>query len=81
LPLLAALWAAHGPCWAISLNTALACARLGVLGGAARAYRRRPLSYWLSPLADLPAALTLISSALRRRHVWRGRVLVRGGLA
>ena len=54
--------------------------RAGVLYGTARAYRQRPWSYWLSPLCDLPVALVLGISALRRRHTWRGRVLVRGGL-
>jgi len=58
---------------------ALLAVRLGTLVGAARAYRRRPWSYWLSPLCDVPASAQLCVSALRRRHVWRGRVLVRGG--
>jgi hypothetical protein len=37
---------------------------------------RPPVAYWLSPLADLPAVVLLIASALRRKHVWRGRTLV-----
>ena len=83
LPLLgllgvAAAAGAPAPPWAVATNTALAATRLGVLAGTARAYRRRPPTYWLSPLVDLPASLTLIASALRRRHVWRGRELVRG---
>jgi dolichol-phosphate mannosyltransferase len=61
------------------LNGLLAAARIGVLFGTARAYRRRPWSYWLSPVCDLPVALRLGSSALRRRHRWRNRVIVRGG--
>jgi dolichol-phosphate mannosyltransferase len=65
-----------GPLFAV--NGALAVARLGVLCGTARAYRSRPWTYWLSPLCDLPVALKLGASALRRQHVWRGRVLVRG---
>ena len=65
--------------WLITLNGILAAMRIGVLFGTARAYRRRPWSYWLSPLCDLPVAIQLGRSALQRRHVWRGRFLVRGG--
>jgi dolichol-phosphate mannosyltransferase len=54
----------------------LAGMRIGVLFGAARAYVRRPWTYWLSPLADLPVAAALFASAARRRHTWRGRELV-----
>jgi len=50
--------------------------RLGVLAGTRRAYVRPSFAYWLSPLADLPAVALLMRSALRRTHVWRGRVLV-----
>ncbi|MGD1067561.1 MAG: glycosyltransferase family 2 protein [Vulcanimicrobiaceae bacterium] len=50
--------------------------RLGVLAGTRRAYVRAPWTYWLSPLADLPALALLAASALRRRHIWRGRTLV-----
>lgn len=53
--------------------------RLGVLAGTARAYSQRPWTYWLSPLLDLPVACQLSIQALRRRHVWRGRVVLRGG--
>ena len=51
--------------------------RLGVLVGVARAYEQRPWTYWLSPLLDLPVALQLVASALRRRQIWRGRIYVR----
>ncbi len=51
----------------------LVCMRVGVLIGAARAYVRRPWTYWLSPLADVPVTFALFASALRRRHTWRGR--------
>ncbi|HJT55047.1 MAG TPA: glycosyltransferase [Ktedonobacteraceae bacterium] len=64
--------------WLVALNGILAVMRIGVLFGTARAYRRRPWSYWLSPLCDVPVAIQLWRSALQRRHVWRGRVLVRG---
>ena len=57
------------------LNGALTLMRIGVLAGAARAYVRRPWSYWLSPLVDLPVAVTLIVRSLQRRHTWRGRIV------
>jgi dolichol-phosphate mannosyltransferase len=60
------------------LNAVLLATRIGVLTGAARAYERRPWSYWLSPLCDLPVALRLWSTLAKRRHVWRGRVIVAG---
>jgi dolichol-phosphate mannosyltransferase len=80
LPLLAFSWVtgAHGSSLA-RLNLILLITRFGILAGTARAYSHRPLTYWISPLADLPVALRLIASALQREHSWRGRVLVRGG--
>lgn len=66
--------------WMLLLNSILGAIRIGVLFGTMRAYRRRPWTYWLSPLCDLPVAVQLLRSALRRRHIWRGRVLVRGGI-
>ncbi len=65
--------------WLVPLNVGLLLTRLGILAGTARAYNHQPLTYWLSPLVDLPVALRLIASALQREHTWRGRVLVRGG--
>jgi dolichol-phosphate mannosyltransferase len=53
--------------------------RCGVLLGAARAYAEPPLTYWLSPVSDPAVALALPFQALRRRHLWRGRTVVRGG--
>ncbi len=61
---------------ATAVAVALTLTRIGVLAGTRRAYVRPPFAYWLSPLADLPAVALLIRSALRRRHVWRGRLLV-----
>lgn len=58
-------------------NVLLLALRIGMLIGIARAYPSRPLTYWLSPLLDLPAGLGLWLSALRRQHVWRGRVYAR----
>ncbi len=79
LPLLLAArrWA-PGPL-VVALNAGLFMMRLGVLVGTARAYPTRPWTYWLSPLVDLPAAVQLWRSALRRNHAWRGRTLVRDG--
>jgi len=66
--------------FALVVNGVLTAVRLGVLAGTARAYRRVPPTYWLSPLCDVPVALRLWQSLLQRRHTWRGRVLVNGGL-
>lgn len=66
--------------WLMLLNGVGVATRMGVLFGTARAYRCRPWSYWFSPLCDLPVAFKLGSSALRRRHTWRGRSIVRGGV-
>nr|HET6903720.1 glycosyltransferase family 2 protein [Ktedonobacteraceae bacterium] len=67
--------------WLVLPESILAAMRIGVLVGTARAYRSRPWSYWLSPLCDLPVAVELGRNALKRRHTWRGRVLIRGGLS
>jgi dolichol-phosphate mannosyltransferase len=66
--------------WMMMLNCVFGAMRIGVLFGTMRAYRQRAWTYWLSPLCDLPVAVQLAQSALRRRHIWRGRVLVRGGI-
>ncbi|MET0585033.1 MAG: glycosyltransferase family 2 protein, partial [Candidatus Binatia bacterium] len=65
------------PPWFLALSGGLAALRIGVLFGVARAYPKRPWSYWLSPLCDLPVTLRIIQFALRRRHSWRGRTYVR----
>ena len=59
-----------------ALNVGLLLGRLGVLVGMRAAYTRVPPTYWLSPLLDAPAIVTLMVSLLRRRHHWRGRLLV-----
>ncbi len=53
-----------------------------VLLGVARAYPKRPWTYWLSPLCDLPVALRILRCALSHRHIWRNRTYVRrkGGM-
>ena len=58
-------------------NRVLLLSRLGVLAGSRRAYGQMPVTYWLSPLADLPAALRLWQSWLQRSHEWRGRIVTR----
>ncbi|HLL50103.1 MAG TPA: glycosyltransferase family 2 protein [Thermomicrobiales bacterium] len=68
---------APGPRLARGVNVVLLMVRLGVLVGTASAYPHRPWSYWLSPLTDLPVTVQLWRSAIRRRHVWRGRLLIR----
>jgi dolichol-phosphate mannosyltransferase len=77
VPLVTLALALGWPPWLIALEGALSACRLGVLAGTARAYVDPPASYWLSPLADVPAALRIARCALQRRHVWRGRAYVR----
>ena len=80
LPLLLMLWrSVPRPRVALAINSVLLMVRLGVLVGTARAYTWRPWTYWLSPLVDLPVAIQLWRNALRRTHIWRGRLLVRRG--
>jgi dolichol-phosphate mannosyltransferase len=81
LPLFLILVLCHSRArWLLLLNGIGAGMRVGVLCGTMRAYRQRPWSYWLSPLCDLSVAFKLGCSALQRRHIWRGRPIVRGGL-
>lgn len=60
------------------VNGALLACRVGVLTGMARAYESRPWTYWLSPLADSPAAARILLMSRRKRHEWRGRPLTVG---
>jgi dolichol-phosphate mannosyltransferase len=64
--------------WLLRVNVILLVTRLGILIGTSRAYPRRPWTYWLSPLCDVPVAIQLWRSVLRRRHAWRGREMVMG---
>jgi dolichol-phosphate mannosyltransferase len=77
LPLLPIVYAMGASGWIVGVNLALSLTRLGVLLGTARVYERKPWTYWFSPLLDLPVAFRLITSALRRYQVWRGRLYVR----
>lgn len=63
---------------ATMLNVGLLIGRLGVLAGMSRAYRRRPWTYWISPLADIAVVARIWQMWGRRVHTWRGRVLVPG---
>jgi dolichol-phosphate mannosyltransferase len=77
LPLAVVLALAHDTGSAtFTVAAILTCMRAGVLAGTARAYVRKPWTYWLSAFADVPVAWALFASAFRRRHVWRGRPLV-----
>ena len=64
---------------AVGLNAILFTFRLGASFGLARAYLPPPWSYWPAPVADLPAALKLIQSALKMHHCWRGRTYLHTG--
>ncbi len=55
------------------LDVVLLVARVGTLIGTARAYDRRGLAYWLSPLADPIAVAALARGLVTRRQRWRGR--------
>ena len=59
----------------LAINAVLLSVRLGVLTSTRGSYARRGLPYWLSPLADPPAAFRLWLSTLRRPRAWRGRVI------
>lgn len=51
--------------------------RWGTMVGARRAFVDRGAGYWLSPLLDGVAWFAQVSSGLRSRQRWRGRVYVR----
>jgi dolichol-phosphate mannosyltransferase len=56
------------------VDVVLAVARIGTLVGTRRAYDRADAAYWLSPLADGPAAAAIALGIARRgRQTWRGR--------
>jgi dolichol-phosphate mannosyltransferase len=55
------------------LDRALLLLRVSMLFPLAGAYTRRGVPFWLSPLADPPAAVRLTISALRPARRWRGR--------
>lgn len=56
------------------VDVVLLALRMGTLAGTRRAYSRTDLAYWLSPLADVPAAAAIAQGIARRgRQTWRGR--------
>jgi dolichol-phosphate mannosyltransferase len=55
------------------VDVALLALRAVALAGMSRAYSRRSVAYWSSPLADAAAAAALTWSALPRARWWRGR--------
>jgi dolichol-phosphate mannosyltransferase len=76
----AVVWLTLGLPWvrlatrrATRLDRTLLALRLVVTGALAPAYARRGVAYWLSPLADVPAAARLTWSAVRPSRRWRGR--------
>ncbi|HEY7420169.1 MAG TPA: glycosyltransferase family 2 protein [Ktedonobacteraceae bacterium] len=78
LPLLLVLLLLRRRCrWLLGLNGILTTMRIGVLFGTARTYQRRPWSYWLSPVCDVPVTIQLARKALQRKHSWRGRTIIR----
>lgn len=77
LPLLLLGTLFGAPFWFSCLNGFLLALRIGVLFGLSRVYPKKPWTYWLSPLVDLPVTLRILQFALRRRHSWRGRTYVR----
>ena len=55
------------------LDALLLLVRVGTLAGTARAYTRRGVFYWLSPLADVVAVAALVRSTVVTPRAWRGR--------
>ena len=77
LPLLI-FWRWRGFRLGALVNLVLLITRIGTLAGTQRAYERPPAAYWLSPVTDLPVAVGLWLSAVKRQHSWRGRTVRRG---
>jgi dolichol-phosphate mannosyltransferase len=61
----------------LQLQFVLVAMRFGILCGTRRAYATVSPTYWLSPLFDAATVAMIVSGAVRRRHTWRGRTLVR----
>jgi dolichol-phosphate mannosyltransferase len=58
---------------ATPIDVVLVAVRFALLGALARVYERRGAAFWLSPFADVAAALRLTLSTLRPVRTWRGR--------
>jgi dolichol-phosphate mannosyltransferase len=76
LPVLRTLAGRPGP-----LDVVLLAVRWSLLGPLRRAYARRGVAYWLSPLADPVTAVRFTWSVLRPPRRWRGRVYAAAGTA
>ena len=74
LPLLRLLARRAGP-----LDFALVTVRFALLLALRRVYERRGLAFWLSPFADVLAAVRLTLSTVRPIRTWRGRTYPRTG--
>jgi dolichol-phosphate mannosyltransferase len=57
----------------IAINAAFLLVRVLLLGALAGSYERRGVTFWLSPLADIPAVYRVLLSTLKRPRAWRGR--------
>ena len=57
----------------VAVNAAFVLVRVLMLGALAGSYERPGVTFWLSPLADVPAVFRVVLSTLRRPHAWRGR--------
>lgn len=56
-----------------AIDTAALVLRAGVAVALAPAYRHRPATYWLTPLADAAVVARLTWSTVRPNRTWRGR--------
>jgi len=57
----------------VAVNAAFVLVRVLMLGALAGSYEHPGVTFWLSPLADVPAVFRVILSTLRRPRAWRGR--------
>jgi dolichol-phosphate mannosyltransferase len=56
-----------------AVDVAALLVRVGTLVGTRRAYERRGVPYWLSPLADLAVAVRITAGTVRPNRRWRDR--------
>ena len=55
-----------------SVNAALVMVRVLLTVATAHSFARRGVAYWLSPLADTPAAMRVVETMAHRPREWRG---------
>jgi dolichol-phosphate mannosyltransferase len=58
---------------AVGVNAALMLVRVLLLAALVKSYQHPRLTFWLSPLADVPAVIRVLWSTLVRPRRWRGR--------